>query len=218
MGAIVRLHNSYWRFPAMQYFPPALENLVEHFAKLPGVGVKSAQRLAFHVLSLPEEEAAAWEERLSALGTDRNGDGRLVVRLNQYPTGGSDGDLMYAAASNVKLMADLNACESYFFLLEDPGPFQASYHVLCRLDGSRQEEGPWTAEGTYLPWNQCPSLAGMELSGYSDELPGGTAEGEAVRLVSGLYLARRGFWTEKTAAYPEGCAALWEKLTEGAVL
>ena len=45
-----------------------------------------------------------------------------------------------------------------------------------------------------------------------------TAEGEAVRLVSGLYLARRGFWTEKTAAYPEGCAALWEKLTEGAVL
>ena len=44
----------------MQYFPPALENLVEHFAKLPGVGVKSAQRLAFHVLSLPEEEVAAF--------------------------------------------------------------------------------------------------------------------------------------------------------------
>ena len=35
----------------MQYFPPALENLVEQFARLPGVGVKSAQRLAFHVLS-----------------------------------------------------------------------------------------------------------------------------------------------------------------------
>ncbi len=41
----------------MQYFPPALEHLVEQFAKLPGVGVKSAQRLAFHVLSMPEEEA-----------------------------------------------------------------------------------------------------------------------------------------------------------------
>lgn len=58
----------------------------------------------------------------------------------------------------------------------------------------------------------------MELSGYSDELLGGTAEGEGAGLVSGLYLARQGFWTEKTAAYPEGCAALWEKLTEGAVL
>ena len=44
----------------MEYFPPALENLVEQFAKLPGVGVKSAQRLAFHVLSMPEEEARAF--------------------------------------------------------------------------------------------------------------------------------------------------------------
>ncbi len=41
----------------MHYLPPALETLVEQFAKLPGVGVKSAQRLAFHVLSLPQEEA-----------------------------------------------------------------------------------------------------------------------------------------------------------------
>ena len=41
----------------MHYFPPALENLVEHFARLPGIGRKSAQRLAFHVLSLSEEEA-----------------------------------------------------------------------------------------------------------------------------------------------------------------
>ena len=49
----------------MQYFPPALENLVEHFAKLPGVGIKSAQRLAFHVLSLPEEEAAAFARAIT---------------------------------------------------------------------------------------------------------------------------------------------------------
>ena len=49
----------------MQYFPPALENLVEHFARLPGVGVKSAQRLAFHVLALPEEEAAAFARAIT---------------------------------------------------------------------------------------------------------------------------------------------------------
>jgi len=48
----------------MQYFPPALENLVEHFAKLPGIGVKSAQRLAFYVLSLPEEEADAFAQAI----------------------------------------------------------------------------------------------------------------------------------------------------------
>ena len=44
----------------MQHFPPALETLVEHFARLPGIGKKSAQRLAFHVLSLGEEEAASF--------------------------------------------------------------------------------------------------------------------------------------------------------------
>lgn len=38
-----------------QQFPPALENLVEQFASLPGVGKKSAQRLAFYILAQPEE-------------------------------------------------------------------------------------------------------------------------------------------------------------------
>ncbi len=41
----------------MEYFPAPLEKLVEQFARLPGIGGKSAQRLAFHVLSLSEEEA-----------------------------------------------------------------------------------------------------------------------------------------------------------------
>ena len=46
----------------MEYFPAALEALVEQFARLPGVGSKSAQRLAFHVLSLPPEDAQAFAD------------------------------------------------------------------------------------------------------------------------------------------------------------
>ena len=38
-------------------FPPSFQNLIDGFAALPGIGRKSAQRLAFHVLSLPEGEA-----------------------------------------------------------------------------------------------------------------------------------------------------------------
>ena len=41
----------------MEHFPAPLEKLVEQFARLPGIGGKSAQRLAFFVLGLPEEEA-----------------------------------------------------------------------------------------------------------------------------------------------------------------
>lgn len=49
----------------MAFFPASLENLVDHFASLPGVGRKSAQRLAFHVLSLPNEEAQAFADAIS---------------------------------------------------------------------------------------------------------------------------------------------------------
>lgn len=41
----------------MGYFPVSLEKLIDKFASLPGIGRKSAQRLAFYVLSLPEDEA-----------------------------------------------------------------------------------------------------------------------------------------------------------------
>ena len=41
----------------MQYFPAALQNLADQFARLPGIGGKTAQRLAFYMLGLPEAEA-----------------------------------------------------------------------------------------------------------------------------------------------------------------
>jgi len=48
----------------MEYFPAPLEKLVEQFARLPGIGGKSAQRLAFYVLSLPEEEAKEFADAI----------------------------------------------------------------------------------------------------------------------------------------------------------
>jgi len=44
----------------MDYFPSALENLIDKFASLPGIGQKTAQRLAFFVLSLPDDEAISF--------------------------------------------------------------------------------------------------------------------------------------------------------------
>ena len=50
----------------MEYFPAPLEALVEQFARLPGIGGKTAQRLAFHILSLPEEDAQAFADAIVA--------------------------------------------------------------------------------------------------------------------------------------------------------
>ena len=40
-------------------FSPAVENLVAQLTRLPGVGQRTAQRLAFHLLRVPKEEALA---------------------------------------------------------------------------------------------------------------------------------------------------------------
>lgn len=48
----------------MSFFPPSLENLIDKFAALPGIGKKSAQRLAFHVLSLPDSEAKSFADAI----------------------------------------------------------------------------------------------------------------------------------------------------------
>lgn len=44
----------------MKYFAAPLEKLVEQFESLPGIGHKTAQRLAFFVISQSEEKAAAF--------------------------------------------------------------------------------------------------------------------------------------------------------------
>ena len=50
----------------MQYFPAALQDLADQFARLPGIGGKTAQRLAFYVLGLPESEAQAFADAIVA--------------------------------------------------------------------------------------------------------------------------------------------------------
>ena len=43
----------------MDYYAPPVARLVQEFEKLPGIGHKTAQRLAFHILSLPKDRAEA---------------------------------------------------------------------------------------------------------------------------------------------------------------
>ena len=50
----------------MQYFPAALQDLTDQFARLPGIGGKTAQRLAFHMLQLPVEDAQAFSDAIIA--------------------------------------------------------------------------------------------------------------------------------------------------------
>jgi recombination protein RecR len=44
---------------------PAVENLVSQLTRLPGVGTRTAQRLAFHLLRVPKDEAAALADAIA---------------------------------------------------------------------------------------------------------------------------------------------------------
>ena len=41
----------------MSIYTPALQKLIDELGKLPGVGPKSAQRIAFHLIKIPEQDA-----------------------------------------------------------------------------------------------------------------------------------------------------------------
>ena len=48
----------------MGYLPVPLKQLIEHFSALPGIGRKTAQRLAFYILDMPEEQAKGFAKAI----------------------------------------------------------------------------------------------------------------------------------------------------------
>lgn len=40
----------------MEYFSKQISEMIDEFSRLPGIGAKSAQRLAFHILHMPKED------------------------------------------------------------------------------------------------------------------------------------------------------------------
>src|SRR3972149_11406614 len=51
----------------MSILPKALSKLIESFERLPGIGPKSAQRLAFYLLHVPQEELDAFSDSVRNL-------------------------------------------------------------------------------------------------------------------------------------------------------
>lgn len=121
----------------MQYFPPALENLVEHFAKLPGIGMKSAQRLAFHMLSLPEEEAASFAQAIV--------DAKSAIHCCPICQNLTEGDGPCAICSSVKRDSALIcvvADPKDVAAMERSREYGGLYHVLHGVISPMNHVGP----------------------------------------------------------------------------
>ena len=117
-------------------FPPSFQTLIDGFAALPGIGRKSAQRLAFHVLSLPEGEAEAFAAAVL--------DARKNVHACPVCQNLTDGDLCPICASErrdnsvICVVAEPRDVAS----IERSHEFQGVYHVLHGVLSPMNHVGP----------------------------------------------------------------------------
>lgn len=115
---------------------PSVEGLVRELSRLPGVGRRSAQRLAHHLLRCPEEQARSLA---AAIGTARD-------RVRSCPRCGN-----YAEDEICPICADPRRDRATVLVVEKPsdisafestGRYRGSYHVLGALLSPLDGIGP----------------------------------------------------------------------------
>lgn len=169
--------------------------------------------------ALPADTVSALENAFSSLAGDYNQDGEVLIQVNQYVSGNKkdmDADtLSYRQASMITLMADINDCESYFFLMEDAEDVQREFQVLAMPDGTCPPAADFSARDKAFPWDSFHLLSEMDLGSYTTTILGQSSSGSNQELLSGLYLGRRCFYNEQRCKHSEECSNLWDTLQGG---
>ncbi len=120
----------------MSFFPASLENLIDKFAALPGIGRKSAQRLAFHVLALPEEEARAFADAIT--------EAKQSVRCCKICQNLTEGEVCAICASDRRDKSTVCVVSEPRDVLsiERGREYNGSYHVLHGVLSPMSHVGP----------------------------------------------------------------------------
>jgi len=108
----------------MSHYPQSLLNLIRNFSKLPGIGEKTAERLAMHIMHAPEGEV----RRLAASIADLKGKVRLCSRCFSL----SDDELCLICrnpARNAGLLCIVEQ-QADMAAIEKSGGFKGNYHIL----------------------------------------------------------------------------------------
>ena len=143
---------------------------------------------------LPEATQTALQDALAAYGEDRNGDGKVVVKLNVYTMnfGSDDSDAYLDMAGTTKLSTDIQGALSSIFILYDPAGFQSTTGTLRYLDGSLPQsdaDNDWW--NMVYHWDDCPVLAGLDLGDYTSDAVQNDS-GSSQELLSHYYIGIRG--------------------------
>ena len=108
----------------MAYNVNPLDVLTEQFRKLPGIGKKSAQRIAFHILRMTDEQA---EEFLRSIE-----DARKVIHLCPICQNLTDGEVCSVCANEKRDKSVICVVSSPqdVISIEKTNEFRGVYHVL----------------------------------------------------------------------------------------
>ena len=108
----------------MSYYPPSIMNLIRNLSRLPGIGVKTAERLAMHILQKPRKEA----ERLSRSILEV----REKAKLCSLCFALSDSDICNICSNPERDPAILCVVEhpAEMVAVEKSGAFRGLYHIL----------------------------------------------------------------------------------------
>ena len=108
----------------MDYYSSHINNLIEQLSRLPGIGSKSAQRLAFHIMSMPEDQAM--------LLSDSIRDARQNVRYCKSCFTLTDQELCPICANERRDHQTIMVVENTRDLAayEKTGKYEGVYHVL----------------------------------------------------------------------------------------
>lgn len=108
----------------MDYYSSQISKLIDEFSRLPGIGTKSAQRLAFHMINMPKEQV---EQMAHTMVEARNN-----VRYCKECCTLTDREVCPICASNERDHKTIMVVETSRDLAayEKTGKYEGVYHVL----------------------------------------------------------------------------------------
>ncbi len=108
----------------MEYYSGQIAKLIEELSRLPGIGTKSAQRLAFHIINMPKEQV----EQLSSAMIDARNNIRYCRECYTL----TDQDLCPVCKSRSRDHGTIMVVETPrdYAAYEKTGKYDGVYHVL----------------------------------------------------------------------------------------
>lgn len=120
----------------MNHYPASIRRVINNLAKLPGIGIKTAERLAMHLLNAKKEEALELSRSIDEL--------KRSIRLCSQCFALSDGDLCGICKNPSRDKSSMCVVENQadMVAIEKSGAYVGLYHILQGLLSPMDNIGP----------------------------------------------------------------------------